>query len=1099
MQVIEKLLRKYEHGKVGLSGLTDDLLVVYLKKLYLEQKRNIVVLTNTLFEANKLHQLFMKEIENPLLFPMDDFLTSEALATSPDLKVSRLETINSIIGSNDNQVVITHLMGFLRYLPKKEDWINSIINISKGMNIKKDQLIHDLYKIGYTNETIVTKTGEIGTRGYIVDIFPIKESNPIRVEFWGDEIDSIRYFDLDTQLSIEEINNITIYPFDEFIVNSTDDEERKQKYLPIYTNVSKISDYLDNPVIVYIDYNQIKNSYLLLREEIFEYHTQHDSLQKTDYMHFFEKTNYEDELYVMNIDNILPEVNLDYTDAYNSKPSTKYNSNIEQLNADLESYLCLGKTIIICFKSANNIHNFTTFLNHPFVTTNEENIYDGMINIIERDLVSGYSIGNYIVLTEKDLFKKTDTKAVYKSQFKYGTKIKDIAKLSIGDYVVHQIHGIGQYCGIETLIKNGVKKDYLQIKYKGNDKLYIPVEKIDLIWKYSSNDGITPNVHQLGGTEWQKTKLRIKKRLHDIADKLLKTAAEREATKGFAFAADDEEQLRFEKDFMYDETKDQLVVTRQIKDDMEKETPMDRLLCGDVGYGKTEVAFRAIFKAIQNNKQVALLCPTTILSNQHYENAIERFKNFAINIALLNRFTTPKEADNITKGLAKGTIDFVIGTHRLLSNDVKFRDLGLLVVDEEQRFGVAHKEKIKEYKVNVDVLTLSATPIPRTLQSSMLGLRSLSLIETPPMNRFPVQTYVLEFNNHIIKDAIYKELSRGGQVFLLYNKVADIEEKAAEIQRLVPDARITYAHGQMPKQKIEDRMLKFIDGEFDILVCTTIIETGIDIPNVNTLIIIDADRFGLSQLYQIRGRVGRSSKIAYAYLMYNKNKVLNETAVKRLNVIKEFTALGSGFSIAMRDLSIRGAGDILGSEQAGFIDSVGIELYLKMLNSEVLKLKGESSEGEEDSTEVDEKPLVDVETHISDDYVKEADLKIEIHRKINQIDSWKKLNSVKSELEDRFGKISEAMNIYMYEEWFEKIAKEKGIEKVNQTNSNVELIFSKDVSRNMVVNDLFKQALSISNAFRMSYKEHRIRVVLDITKLDKHWLYYIVKLVSTMN
>ena len=1097
MQIVSKLLRRYEHGKVGLSGLTDDLLVVYLRKIQEESNRNIVVLTSTLFEADKIYQLLLKEVPNTLLFPMDDFLTSEALAISPDLKVSRLETINTIISSNKKQILVTHLMGFLRYLPRKEEWKNSILKLSKGSTIKKDVLVRSLYKIGYTNETIVTKTGEMGTRGYIVDVFPVKEANPIRIEFWGDEIDSIRHFDLDTQLSIKEINSIDVYPFEEFIADEVDEEDKKQKYLPSYAKISKISDYLDEPVIVYIDHNQLKNSYLMLREEIFDYHTHHDNTRETSYMHHFEAIDYEDELFVMNIDNMLPEIKLSYMDKYDSKATQKYNSNIEQLNADLETYLGLGKTIVICLDGSNQINRFASFLKHPYIITDEDNLIDRKLNIIKKDINSGFMINNFIVLSEKDLFKKVDNKAVYKSQFKYGTKIKDLAKLSVGDYVVHQIHGIGIYCGIETLIKNGVKKDYLQIKYKGNDKLYIPVEKIDLIWKYSSNEGLTPSVHQLGGIEWQKAKLRIKKRLHDIAGILLKTAADREATQGFAFTPDNDEQLSFERDFVYEETRDQLSVTKQIKLDMENVTPMDRLLCGDVGYGKTEVAFRAIFKAVQDNKQVALLCPTTILSNQHYENAIERFKNFAVNIVLLNRFTTPTEAKTIIDGVSKGKIDVVIGTHRLLSKDIKFKDLGLLVVDEEQRFGVTHKEKIKEYKTNIDVLTLSATPIPRTLQISMLGLRHLSLIETPPMNRFPIQTYILEYNDHIVKDAIYKELSRGGQIFLLYNKVLDIEDKANEIRRLVPDARVTFVHGQMPKQKIEDRMLKFVAGEFDILVCTTIIETGIDIPNVNTLIIMDADRFGLSQLYQIRGRVGRSNKIAYAYLMYNKNKVLNETAAKRLNAIKEFTALGSGFSIALRDLSIRGAGDILGQEQAGFIDSVGIELYLKMLGEEVSKLKGLIDE-EEVKDETDEKPLLNVETHISDEYVKEADLKIEIHQKINKIDSLESINNIKKEFEDRFGKISEAMQIYMYEEWFEKMAKTKGIERVNQTKTHIELVFSREKSGTIVANDLFMKAASISTMFCLTYREHRIRIILDTIRLEEHWLYYIVKLVSVM-
>lgn len=1097
MQIISDLFKKYEYGKVGLSGLTDDLLVVYIKKIFAESNRNIIIVMNTLFEANKIYQLLLKEKEEALLFPMDDFLTSEALAISPDLKVSRLETINTIVFKNQKQIVITHLMGFLRYLPLKSVWLESMYSFNAGQVISKEDLIRKLHNIGYINETVVSATGEMATRGYIVDVFPINESNPIRIEFWGDEIESIRYFDLDTQLSIKSIESINIYPFDEFIADNVDSNMRKQKYLPLFTEVSKISDYLDNPIIIYNDYNQLKNTYIRLAEEIFNYHVDHDNEKETSYMHDFEKINYNDELYVMSTDNILPNVKLSSIDAYSSKSANYYEGIIEKINADLNKYLQLKKTIIICFKSRNQLNNFISFLDSPYVLTDEFNIQLNKINLIQKDIVLGYEIGNFIVLCENNLFKASESKGVYKSQFKYGTKIKDLSKLSIGDYVVHQIHGVGIYCGIETIIKNGIKKDYIKIKYKGNDKLYIPVEKINLIWKYSSNDGLSPNLNQLGGVEWQKTKLRIKTRLQDIAGKLLKIAAERAASKGFAYSPDTEEQVSFEKDFIYDETKDQLVAVKQIKTDMEKETPMDRLLCGDVGYGKTEVAFRAAFKAIQNNKQVAILCPTTILSNQHYINSVDRFKNFAVNIALLNRFTTDKEAKRILDGLARGTVDLIIGTHRILSKDIIFKDLGLLIIDEEQRFGVTHKEKILELKANIDVLTLSATPIPRTLQISMLGIRDLSLIETPPINRFPIQTYVLEYSNQIIKEAIYKELSRGGQVFLLYNKVVDIEGKVSEIQKIVPDARITFAHGQMPKQKIEDRMLKFIAGEYDVLICTTIIETGIDIPNVNTLIITDADRFGLSQLYQIRGRVGRSNKIAYAYLMYNSKKVLNETATKRLNVIKEFTALGSGFSIALRDLSIRGAGDILGSEQAGFIDSVGIELYLKMLNEEVAKLKGLAVE-EETLSELDEKPLIDVETHIEDEYIRETELKIEVHKRINEIENYESYQTIKDEIEDRFGKIPDSINIYMLEEWFECLAKSKGVEKVNQSKERVELVLSKTKSNETNVNNVFMEAMNVSDQFRVSYSEHRLKITLDITKLEKHWLYYFIDLVKKL-
>ena len=566
----------------------------------------------------------------------------------------------------------------------------------------------------------------------------------------------------------------------------------------------------------------------------------------------------------------------------------------------------------------------------------------------------------------------------------------------------------------------------------------------------------------------------------------------REAKKGYAFDKDDKEQIEFEKEFTHEETKDQLRVTEEIKKDMEADKPMDRLLCGDVGYGKTEVAFRTIFKAIISGKQAAILCPTTILSSQHYQNAIERFKSFPVDIAILNRFVSPKETKETLEKLEKGQIDLLIGTHRILSDDVKFKDLGLLVIDEEQRFGVKHKEKIKSYKNNIDVLTLSATPIPRTLQMSIAGIRSLSLIETPPVDRYPIQTYVLAENKQIIKDAIYKELARSGQIFILYNNVADIDVKQIEIQKLVPEAKIGVAHGQMNKNDLEKVMLDFINKKYNILLCTTIIETGIDIESANTLIVIDADHFGLSQLYQIRGRIGRSNKIAYCYLMYAPNKILSEVATKRLKVIKDFTELGSGFAIAMRDLSIRGAGDILGSQQAGFIDSVGIELFMQMVNEEINKLKGENPKEEEKDTP----PLIDVTTTISDNFVSDEDLKIEIHKKICSIDSYKSLNEIKTELEDRFGKLSEDLIIYMHEELFEKEAKELNITHIKQTKNSIEITLDKELTNKLDGETLFFETTNLSRMFRFSMKFERLTIILDTIKLDKHFIYYLLDLLK---
>ena len=602
----------------------------------------------------------------------------------------------------------------------------------------------------------------------------------------------------------------------------------------------------------------------------------------------------------------------------------------------------------------------------------------------------------------------------------------------------------------------------------------------------------------MGGTEWVKQKARVKGKVKDIARKLLETSAKRKLVKGFAFFADDEDQTLFESKFPYTETKDQLRAINDIKEDMEQPHPMDRLLCGDVGYGKTEVAFRAIFKAIKSGKQVAFLCPTTILSKQHYDNAVVRFDGFGINIRMLNRFVTLKQKEIILDELKSGKVDLIVGTHRLLSRDVIYKDLGLLVVDEEQRFGVTHKEKIKEYKENIDVLTLSATPIPRTLQMSLTGVRGLSLIETPPAYRYPIQTYVLKENDQVIRDAIYKELARDGQVFVLYNKVLDIEDKLVKIKKLVPEAKITYIHGRMTKDQIEKTMESFVDKTYNVLVCTTIIETGIDIENANTLIVLDADHFGLSQLYQIRGRIGRGKVIAYAYLMYQKNKELNDIAVKRLDAIKEFTELGSGYALAMRDLAIRGAGDILGSEQSGFIDTVGYDMYLKILNEEVERLKNNVSIEDDEDKAINEKPLIEVATHISDKYADSEDLKIEIHKKINTIDSYDKFIKVKEELTDRFGTLDDDIIIYMLEELFECNAKKKGIFKVIQTEREISVFITNVVSKRQDGANLLSGLFKINPNFEIKYINNILRISLKTNNLEKHFLHYLVKMLDVI-
>ena len=1085
MSFIDNLFKKDAHEIIGLNS---ELKSLYILDKYKKENKSVIFVTSNLHEAEKVYSELTHHTDKVWFFPMDDFITSVAVAASPELKVTRLETIDNII-NNEKGIIITNLMGYLRYLPSKETFKQSYITIETGKEYNMETLIKKLFALGYKKETTVNMTGEIATRGFVLDIFPLNLENPVRLEFWGDEIDSIKEFDIDTQLTNKKIDKITIFPNTETLIKGSEFDTPHRK-LVNEPGVTNIAGYLTKKITIYDNYRTILANYEMLYEEMVNYSKSIEIDPKTKYMFSLEEVLDKDPIIFDDINESKKAI------TYHNVEIPEFPKKAEEINKRLNDYLKLHKTVIICLNSRYQINKLLDYLENPNITyTNENNIFPGKINIIVKTLNEGFQIDEYVVITEKELYgKKAENN--YKTKFKYGTRIKDITKLSIGDYVVHGTNGIGRYTGLKSIVKNGIKKDYLTIVYRDNDKLYIPVEKIDLITKYSSSDGAVPRLSKLGSNDWQKAKARARKHAEDIAADLIHVYAMRESQKGFAFEKDNEEQIAFEKEFPYEETKDQLRVTEEIKKDMESPKPMDRLLCGDVGYGKTEVAFRAIFKCILSGKQAALLCPTTILSDQHYKNAIERFKSFPVDIAILNRFVSPKKVKDTLDKLAKGQIDLLIGTHRILSDDVKFKDLGLLVIDEEQRFGVKHKEKIKQYKNNIDVLTLSATPIPRTLQMSMTGIRSMSLIETPPMNRYPIQTYVLPENKEVIKDAIEKEMARGGQTFILYNHVQNIETKRVEIQNLVPSARIGIAHGQMDKTNLENVMIDFINKKYDILLCTTIIETGIDIESANTLIIMDADHFGLSQLYQIRGRIGRSDKIGYCYLMYDNKKVLSEVATKRLKVIKDFTELGSGFAIAMRDLSIRGAGDILGSQQAGFIDSIGIELFMQMVSEEINKLQGKKIQDKEPN---DKMPLIDVQTSIDDKYVSDEDLKIEIHKKINSINSYKSLNQVKHELEDRFGKLSEDLIIYMHEELFEKEAEKLNIKHIKQTKTTIEITLDKNITNNLDGEKLFSEVSGLSRMFRFSMKMGNLTIILDTVKLDKHFIYYLLDLLKIIN
>lgn len=1065
MKILDQIIN---FNKRNFSGLNEDLYSIIISENFKKNNSSVIVLTNTVFEANKVFENIKIYCDNVFLYLMDDFISSVIIAESPEMQINRLETIRKI-NEKKKVIVITNLMGYLHFIPKLSSEKQKK-EIKKNYNLDRDELIQLLNEYGYNRTSLVTTTGEYAVRGFIIDYFGIEEEHPIRVEFNGNTIESIRYFDAMTQISIENIDKVIIYPY---------------KEIKSEENISLVQ-LLNNPIVYKYNPNQIDLANKKLKNDINQYII---SNNKEDYQNYMFDYNDIKESNIVEIDTINKTDNK--ISCYNLE---NFESNFDNLKKFVNENITLGKTIIFCLTNDYQIKTIKTKFKSSIFCKNIDEVELNKINIISQKIGNGFSINNLIFISDNNLEKRNVSHVQYRNSVKIGKRISNYDQLTIGDYVVHRIHGIGIYNGIVTIERNNLKVDYLQIQYKGKDKLYIPVEKINSIFKYSSKEGSVPIINKLNSLEWTKKKISIRKKIDDISRELIELYAERAQKKKQPYQNFVEEDI-FAKEFIYEPTQDQLKVLVDINQDLTTTTPMDRLLCGDVGYGKTEVAFRAAFKAVLNGYQVAYLCPTTILSRQQYLNAVDRFKNYSINIAVLNRFISKKQEEKIYQDLEKGNIDIIFGTHKLLNKKIKYKNLDMLIVDEEQKFGVMHKEIIKNLKKNINILTLSATPIPRTLKIALSGIRDLSIIDTPPINRYPVQTYVIEENDFVIKEAIYKELTRDGQVFILYNKISNIDEIAAKISILVPDASVIFAHGRMTKDELENTMQEYIDGKYNVMVCTTIIESGIDIPNVNTLIIIDADLFGLSQLYQLRGRVGRSDRIAYAYLMYNKQKILNNTAIKRLNSIQEFTELGSGYKIAMRDLAIRGAGDILGSEQAGFIDSIGIELYMKMINEKIQELNGNPISLDDDEG----KDLIDVENHISDDYVSDETIKIEIHQKISEIDSKEKLVLIKNEIEDRFGLVNEKINIYMYQSLFENIAKKLKINQINQTNNKIELIIPDGIISGKDDQKIMKLISKIDSSIIIKRHHKRLIITLLLHKLRKHYIFYLVEVLEIFN
>lgn len=1120
-----------------IKNTNENISVLTLMGVFKEEQGNILVVTPNLFKAQKLYDKLSGLMSSDQLsfFPQDEFITTEMLAMSSDFKLERINTIKKIINGTKS-LIITNTTGYIKYLLPRYKWKNAIIQFSENQTINVRELTEKLVHLGYKREERVEKQGEFSLRGNIIDIYPLNESKPFRLDLFDEDIETIRYFDVNTQRSTVRTKAVEVFPLFEMFYDEKDLEVIKDKVemsldslkfdqnsidriknelndLEQHNNIDRlsrymsfmnlkletISDYIDHNSTIFWNIKNIEDNYQDVVRDLADWYESTSDYPKLgfdlikDINAIFSKKS----LY---LDIFGDSKKYRYETNIRAKEAVLYNNNIHMAIKDLNKYNNFT-TVIIHFKTKRKLESFVelidTKVDVKIIGVNDD-ILEKKINLVVAENSLSFELFNIntISLNEDNLFKqKTIKKAKYKSSMKDTKKLTSIDELKKGDYIVHYDHGIGRFLGVVTMTLGENTNDYLHIAYRGDDLLYIPIENINLIQKYIGSEGLKPKLHKLGSADWVKTKQRVRKKIKDIAEKLIKLYAAREEAKGFAFSKDTDLFTEFEADFPYTETKDQLSAITDIKNDMESTMPMDRLLCGDVGYGKTEVAIRAAFKAILDNKQVAYLAPTTVLSRQHYHTFKDRFEKYGVRVELLNRFVTKAKQKKTLHDIRTGEVHIVIGTHRILSKDMKFDDLGLLIIDEEQRFGVEHKEKIKEIKINVDVLSLSATPIPRTLQMAIMGVKSMSLLETPPENRYPIQTYVLERNDAVTRDSIQREMARKGQIFYLYNRVEDIDIVANKIQRLVPEARVVFAHGKMGRLELEDVIESFIKGEYDVLVSTTIIETGIDIPNANTLLIHDSDRLGLSQLYQIRGRVGRSDKIAYAYLMYDKNKKLTDEAIKRLKVIKEFTELGSGFKIAIRDLSIRGAGDILGTEQSGFMDSIGIDLFLEMLKDEISIQSGEKEIPEESPRQ----PIkVRVNKYIDTNYINNDFVKVEMHRKIALIKSVEDINALIEEFKDRFGAPNKDITLYMYEKLFEYLSVNKGIEKLRESKTNVTFVMDEKHSAEVNGEYLFMKASKITKFIRFEYKQDRLNIILETIKLDKHYLYYIVELLDAI-
>ncbi|HEW5046051.1 TPA: transcription-repair coupling factor [Streptococcus pneumoniae] len=1091
---------------LGLSTSTKALAIASS----LEKEDRIVLLTSTYGEAEGLVSDLISILGEELVYPflVDDAPMVEFLMSSQEKIISRVEALRFLTDSSKKGILVCNIAASRLILPSPNAFKDSIVKISVGEEYDQHAFIHQLKENGYRKVTQVQTQGEFSLRGDILDIFEISQLEPCRIEFFGDEIDGIRSFEVETQLSKENKTELTIFPASDMLLREKDYQRgqsalekqisktlspilksyleeilssfhQKQshadsrKFLSLcYDKTWTVFDYIEKDTPIFFDdYQKLMNQYEVFERDLAQYFTEElqNSKAFSDMQYFSDiEQIYKKQspvTFFSNLQKGLGNLKFDKIYQFNQYPMQEFFNQFSFLKEEIERYKKMDYTIILQSSNSMGSKTLEDMLEEYQIkldSRDKTNICKESVNLIEGNLRHGFHFVDekILLITEHEIFQKKLKRRFRRQHVSNAERLKDYNELEKGDYVVHHIHGIGQYLGIETIEIKGIHRDYVSVQYQNGDQISIPVEQIHLLSKYISSDGKAPKLNKLNDGHFKKAKQKVKNQVEDIADDLIKLYSERSQLKGFAFSADDDDQDAFDDAFPYVETDDQLRSIEEIKRDMQASQPMDRLLVGDVGFGKTEVAMRAAFKAVNDHKQVVILVPTTVLAQQHYTNFKERFQNFAVNVDVLSRFRSKKEQTATLEKLKNGQVDILIGTHRVLSKDVVFADLGLMIIDEEQRFGVKHKETLKELKKQVDVLTLTATPIPRTLHMSMLGIRDLSVIETPPTNRYPVQTYVLEKNDSVIRDAVLREMERGGQVYYLYNKVDTIVQKVSELQELIPEASIGYVHGRMSEVQLENTLLDFIEGQYDILVTTTIIETGVDIPNANTLFIENADHMGLSTLYQLRGRVGRSNRIAYAYLMYRPEKSMSEVSEKRLEAIKGFTELGSGFKIAMRDLSIRGAGNLLGKSQSGFIDSVGFELYSQLLEEAIAKRNGNANANTR--TKGNAELILQIDAYLPDTYISDQRHKIEIYKKIRQIDNRVNYEELQEELIDRFGEypdvVAYLLEIGLVKSYLDKVF----VQRVERKDNKITIQFEKVTQRLFLAQDYFK-ALSVTN------------------------------------